>query len=136
MRGYYTRYDCSSADINPIGSISKIDLKRFIAWAQTEFDLPILEDFLHATPTAELEPITKDYVQADEIDMGMTYDELSTFGICRKVKKLGPYGMFERLLHDWKEMKPRDVATKVKVRLRLFRLTHLVVHGLDTKFDA
>ena len=28
--GYMTKYDCSSADINPIGGISKTDLKRFI----------------------------------------------------------------------------------------------------------
>ena len=92
LRGYYTRYDCSSADINPIGSISKKDLKRFISWARTEFCLPILEEFLTATPTAELEPIIrgetpeKDYVQADEIDMGMTYDDLSTFGICKSAE--------------------------------------------------
>lgn len=116
LRGYYTRYDCSSADINPIGSISKKDLKRFISWARTKFCLPILEEFLTATPTAELEPITKDYVQADEVDMGMTYDELSTFGTCRKVLKLGPYGMFQKLVHEWKgKLKPSEVATKVKV---------------------
>lgn len=30
LRGYLTKYDCSSADINPIGGISKTDLKRFI----------------------------------------------------------------------------------------------------------
>jgi hypothetical protein len=30
------------ADINPIGGISKTDLKRFIAWAQENFQLPIL----------------------------------------------------------------------------------------------
>ncbi|KAL8741210.1 MAG: hypothetical protein Q9190_006157 [Brigantiaea leucoxantha] len=117
LRGYYTRYDCSSADINPIGSISKKDLKRFIAWAQKEFNLPILKDFLEATPTAELEPITKDYVQSDEIDMGMTYDELSTFGILRKVEKLGPYSMFEKLAREWKVergLEPRETATKVK----------------------
>ena len=34
---------CSSADVNPIGGISKTDLKRFIKYAQTSFDLPILE---------------------------------------------------------------------------------------------
>jgi NAD+ synthase (glutamine-hydrolysing) len=34
---------CSSADLNPIGGISKTDLKRFIAYAQVAFDLPILE---------------------------------------------------------------------------------------------
>lgn len=59
LRGYLTKYDCSSADINPIGGVSKTDLKRFIAWAQKEFDMPILEDFLTATPTAELEPISE-----------------------------------------------------------------------------
>ena len=48
-----------------IGGISKTDLKRFIAWAEKNFDLPILESFLTAIPTAELEPITKDYVQSD-----------------------------------------------------------------------
>jgi NAD+ synthase (glutamine-hydrolysing) len=27
LRGYMTKYDCSSADLNPIGAISKEDLK-------------------------------------------------------------------------------------------------------------
>ncbi|EEP78065.1 glutamine-dependent NAD(+) synthetase synthase [glutamine-hydrolyzing]) [Uncinocarpus reesii 1704] len=136
LRGYFTRYDCSSADINPIGSISKTDLKRFIAWAQRDFDLPILEDFLNATPTAELEPITKDYVQADEVDMGMTYDELSTFGVCRKVLKLGPYGMFEKLLHDWKGLKPRDVGTKVKRFFHYYAVNRFKMTTLTPSYHA
>jgi len=86
-----TRFN--SADINPIGGISKTDLKRFIAYAEKKLNLPILQEFLDATPTAELEPITKDYVQSDEIDMGMTYDELSTFGRLRKTEKLGPVSL-------------------------------------------
>ena len=115
LSGYMTKYDCSSADINPIGSISKTDLKRFIAWARDHFGLPILDSFLHATPTAELEPITGDYVQSDEADMGMTYAELSQFGILRKVHKLGPYGMWEYLVHQWgPDMSPRQVYDRVR----------------------
>ncbi|KAK3210283.1 hypothetical protein GRF29_44g2234228 [Pseudopithomyces chartarum] len=115
LRGYLTKYDCSSADINPIGSISKTDLKRFVRWAATSFELPILDEFVDATPTAELEPITADYVQSDEADMGMTYAELSDFGRLRKEKKAGPYTMFCRLVHDWKDRAtPREVADKVK----------------------
>jgi NAD+ synthase (glutamine-hydrolysing) len=115
LRGYLTKYDCSSADINPIGSISKTDLKRFVRWAAKSFDLPILDEFVDATPTAELEPITADYVQSDEADMGMTYAELSDFGRLRKEKKAGPYTMFSRLVHDWKDRaSPREVADKVK----------------------
>lgn len=115
LRGYLTKYDCSSADINPIGGISKTDLKKFIAYASKEYDMPILDNFLNATPTAELEPITKDYVQSDEIDMGMTYEELSVFGYLRKVDKCGPYSMFLKLLHDWTpKLTPAQVAEKVK----------------------
>lgn len=28
-----TKYDCSSGDLNPIGSISKQDLKKLLGWA-------------------------------------------------------------------------------------------------------
>lgn len=116
LRGYLTKYDCSSADINPIGGISKTDLKSFIAYARDAFDLPVLHDFLTAVPTAELEPITQEYVQADEADMGMTYDELSIFGRLRKVAKCGPYSMFSKLLLEWGgSMSPTKVADKVKL---------------------
>jgi NAD+ synthase (glutamine-hydrolysing) len=116
LRGYLTKYDCSSADVNPIGGISKRDLKRFIAYARDAFDLPILESFLDATPTAELEPITKDYVQSDEVDMGMTYDELTQFGRLRKVERCGPFAMFSKLVHEWGEtLKPSEVRKDIQV---------------------
>lgn len=115
LRGYLTKYDCSSADINPIGGISKTDLKSFIAYARDSFDLPVLESFLTATPTAELEPITKDYVQSDEADMGLTYDELSIFGRLRKIDRAGPYSMFLKLYHEWTpRLTPAEIAVKVK----------------------
>ena len=116
LRGYLTKYDCSSADLNPIGAISKTDLKRFIAFAKEDFELPVLRSFLDAVPTAELEPITSTYVQADEADMGMTYDELSIFGRLRKVSKCGPYSMFTKLYYEWRDfMTPQEIAEKVKL---------------------
>jgi NAD+ synthase (glutamine-hydrolysing) len=30
LRGYFTKYDCSAADLNPIGSVSKKDINRFL----------------------------------------------------------------------------------------------------------
>ena len=112
-RGYYTKYDNSSADINPIGGISKTDLRRLIDWARAAWDLPILEDFLTATPTAELEPISDTYVQSDEADMGVTYEELGVFGRLRKIDKLGPYSMWRRLCNEWTHMSPGQIYTKV-----------------------
>jgi NAD+ synthase (glutamine-hydrolysing) len=118
LRGYLTKYDCSSADINPIGGVSKTDLKKFIAWAEVNFEMPILHEFITAVPTAELEPITEDYVQSDEVDMGMSYDELSRFGTLRKVDKCGPVSMFVKLFHEWSQpplnLTAEQVAEKVK----------------------
>ena len=36
LRGYLTKYDCSSADINPIGSISKTEINKFLEWNYKE----------------------------------------------------------------------------------------------------
>jgi NAD+ synthase (glutamine-hydrolysing) len=112
LRGYLTKYDCSSADINPIGGISKSDLKGFIEHMSGKF--PFLQEFITAPPTAELEPLTATHTQTDEVDMGMTYNELSIFGILRKVYKFGPFSMFKRLVNDWDMFDPTVIAQKVK----------------------
>ena len=46
LRGYLTKYDCSSADLNPIGSISKLDLRGFVAFVRTEWGFPILDEYV------------------------------------------------------------------------------------------
>merc|ERR1712073_105705 len=73
LRGYMTKYDCSSADINPIGGISKTDLKKFLSYAKNRFNLTVLQEVLTATPTAELTPLTAEgqILQSDEEEMGM-----------------------------------------------------------------
>ncbi|EIN09648.1 glutamine-dependent NAD(+) synthetase with GAT domain-containing protein [Punctularia strigosozonata HHB-11173 SS5] len=116
LRGYLTKYDCSSADVNPIGAISKTDLKKFIAYARDAFELPVLDTFLNAVPTAELEPITETYVQSDEADMGMTYEDLSVYGRLRKIDKCGPFSMYTKLLVQWgTRLSPLQIAEKVKL---------------------
>ncbi|KAI0109155.1 NAD+ synthase [Nemania sp. FL0031] len=121
LRGYYTKYDASSGDLSPLGSISKNDAKAFQRWAMEAWDLPMMKEFLEATPTAELLPLHAG-VQDDESEseMGLTYAELSVFGICRKVERLGPWSCYLRLLGLWKDrnMTPKQIAEKV---MRFFR---------------
>ncbi|XP_030187307.1 glutamine-dependent NAD(+) synthetase isoform X2 [Lynx canadensis] len=116
LLGYLTKYDCSSADINPIGGISKTDLRAFVHFCLEHFQLPALEGILAAPATAELEPLADGRVsQTDEEDMGMTYADLSVYGRLRKVAKTGPYGMFCKLVSLWKDVcSPRQVADKVR----------------------
>jgi NAD+ synthase (glutamine-hydrolysing) len=59
LRGYLTKYDCSSADINPIGGISKGDLRSFLQWGAVHLGLPSLAEVEAAPPTAELEPLVE-----------------------------------------------------------------------------
>lgn len=137
LRGYLTKYDCSSADINPIGGISKTDLKSFIGWARTNFELPVLESFLDATPTAELEPFSDDYVQSDEADISMTYAELSVYGRLRKVMKCGPYSMYQKLLHEWGDrLSPREIYEKTRAFFYYYSINRHKMTVLTPSYHA
>lgn len=117
LRGYMTKYDCSSADINPIGGINKSDLKRTLIYLADVLSLPVLSEIAGAKPTAELRPFIEGDTktqQLDEVEMGMTYNELDEFGKLRKIGRSAPLSMFERLLYNWPDHSPRVVAEKVK----------------------
>lgn len=136
LRGYLTKYDCSSADINPIGGISKTDLRSFLIWAQGNLGYPSLGNIIDAPPTAELEPITETYTQTDEEDMGMTYDELSRFGQLRKVDRCGPVSMFEKLVEEWNHLSPSEVAEKVKHFFRYYSINRHKMTTLTPSYHA
>ncbi|TGZ65510.1 hypothetical protein CRM22_005827 [Opisthorchis felineus] len=129
LRGYATKYDCSSADLNPIGGISKADLRRFVHYSKQSLSecldpehcvilQQVLQDIMSARPTAELMPLSEDgrIQQTDEEDMGLTYNMLSLFGRLRKIEKCGPYSMLRCLLDGaWCTIKkdiPSDCFTQ------------------------
>eukprot|EP00565_Helicotheca_tamesis_P003639 CAMPEP_0185740502 /NCGR_PEP_ID=MMETSP1171-20130828/37910_1 /TAXON_ID=374046 /ORGANISM="Helicotheca tamensis, Strain CCMP826" /LENGTH=619 /DNA_ID=CAMNT_0028412361 /DNA_START=505 /DNA_END=2364 /DNA_ORIENTATION=- len=122
LRGYMTKYDCSSADLNPIGAISKLDLKKMLHWAAETYGHNVLDEIAGAPPTAELRPIERDgenggeaeHTQTDEEDMGMTYTELGFYGRLRKISRCGPVSMFRKLSVTWSHLTLREVADKVK----------------------
>ena len=133
LRGYMTKYDCSSADLNPIGGICKADLKKMLMWASHEYSTPTVGDIAGAAPTAELRPLSGEdgegYSQLDEEDMGMTYAELSVYGKLRKIYRCGPVTMFVKLLDMWTHLTPIAIAEKVK---RFFRYYSINRHKMTT----
>lgn len=97
-----TKYDCSSADINPIGGINKTDLRKFLSWFAIKENMDVFDEVAKAHPTAELRPFTpgdESTNQLDEVEMGFTYEELDDLGRLRKIQKSGPVLMFERLIY-------------------------------------
>jgi NAD+ synthase (glutamine-hydrolysing) len=75
----------------------------------------------------------------------MTYQELTIFGRLRKLNKLGPYAMFQRLVHDWSidrkrtadddapAYTPAQVAEKVK---RFYHFYAINRHKMTTLTPA
>lgn len=77
-----------------------------------------LDNILEALPTAELEPLQAgQFTQLDEVDMGMTYKELSVFGRLRKQSKAGPFSMFCRLVHMWDHCTPKEVSGRTSRKI-------------------
>ncbi|XP_020826509.1 glutamine-dependent NAD(+) synthetase isoform X1 [Phascolarctos cinereus] len=138
LRGYVTKYDCSSADINPIGGMSKTDIRTFIQYCIERFHLVCLQSIMAAPATAELKPLAEGQVsQTDEEDMGVTYKELAVFGRLRKMGKAGPYSMFCKLVNMWKEIcTPREVADKVKHFFRKYSLNRHKMTTLTPSYHA
>ncbi|XP_055682912.1 glutamine-dependent NAD(+) synthetase [Lutzomyia longipalpis] len=138
LRGYMTKYDCSSADINPIGGISKADLRKFLHYVRQQFNLPVIDEIVMAPPTAELEPLASgQLVQTDEQDMGMTYAELSEYGRLRKQAYCGPFSMFCKLVATWgNACTPGEVADKVKHFFRCYAINRHKMTVLTPAYHA
>ena len=139
LRGYLTKYDCSSADLNPIGGVSKQDLRSFLKWASEALGYGTLAEVEAAPPTAELEPLdtTGKIVQTDEDDMGMTYEELSIFGRLRKISMCGPLSMYRSLAGVWRDIHPPNViASKVKHFFRQYSINRHKVTVLTPSYHA
>ncbi|KAI3840511.1 hypothetical protein MKX03_000798 [Papaver bracteatum] len=137
LRGCLTKYDCSSADINPIGSINKQDLRAFLKWAAVHLDYPSLAEIEAAPPTAELEPIRPNYSQLDEVDMGMTYEELSIYGRLRKIFRCGPVSMFQNLCYKWGgRLSPLEIGNKVKYFFKYYSINRHNMTVLTPSYHA
>lgn len=117
LLGYLTKYDCSSGDLNPIGSLSKKKIKNFLFYCYKELNYKCLKTVLNLKPSAELRPYdanNKETYQTDEEDMGFTYEELEQMGKLRKVYMCGPYSMFKRLRKVWTNLEDEKIRDKVK----------------------
>lgn len=100
LAGYYTKYDASSGDVNPIGSYDKLELRQLVTLMAEERPTlrAALTAILEATPSAELTPTVPGVIpQTDETDMGLTYAQLAQFGLWRCRDRAGPHSLLAHL---------------------------------------
>lgn len=69
--------------------------------------------------------------------MGMTYAELGVYGTLRKISRLGPVGMFQRLVVQWGDnYTPSQVAEKVKHFFRSYNINRHKMTTLTPSYHA
>ncbi|XP_065858988.1 glutamine-dependent NAD(+) synthetase-like isoform X2 [Euphorbia lathyris] len=99
--GQLTKYGCSSADLNPIGTLNKQDIQAFLQWAATNLGYSSLATFC-----------TK---KGDENAAETINEEESIYGKWRRNLRCGPVSMFQNLCHKWaSSLTPSEVAERVK----------------------
>lgn len=111
--GYLTKYDCSSADLNPIGSISKADLRLFMKFFESKLfadqQPTIVSEIVKAMPSAEL----TGEEQSDELELGLTYEEQSVLGRLRR-GEFGCFGPFKTFVKLWTGRSRDEFRTQVR----------------------
>eukprot|EP00918_Siedleckia_nematoides_P099009 GHVU01216650.1.p1 GENE.GHVU01216650.1~~GHVU01216650.1.p1 ORF type:complete len:726 (+),score=95.58 GHVU01216650.1:506-2683(+) len=101
LAGYYTKYDCASGDICPIGTLCKEQLREFLKWAAPNLGYPSLLKIVEASPSAELRPSVPGAApQTDEADIGLTYSEMRALGE-QRAKRNGPFSLFQAMRGVW-----------------------------------
>ena len=104
--GYYTKYDASSGDLNPIGSMPKRFVNKALEYYSLLWNSKEYADVLIATPTAELSTMKKEArPQTDEDEIGLSYNQIYYFG---KLRSYG-YGMIKMFNHIVQNLDKKDV---------------------------
>ena len=107
--GYYTKYDASSGDINPIGSLPKIYVNKILEYyghkmlktstnkSDNKTRVNVLLKTLYAQPTAELQNLKKGKIaQSNEADIGLTYEQIEVIGNLR-AQGMGMIEVYEKV---------------------------------------
>lgn len=113
VTGYYTKYDSSSGDINPIGSLNKDQIRTMVTHGARLYPAlrDVLGELLSAVPRAELAPNPdpkEGSARSDELEMGMTYDFLKTATNLRGINRCGPNDMLATLNENCPEYAQRN----------------------------
>ncbi|KJP87448.1 hypothetical protein AK88_02880 [Plasmodium fragile] len=131
ITGYYTKYDCSSGDINLIGNVSKILIKETMCLLANDpmYNLSVCNFINKYHPSAELKPLEN--TQTDEDDLNLKYLEIKLLSILKNNFFLGPSSMMHYLArYFWSEgsMSAGEMLDKVKTFFsRSVQNTHKVL---------
>lgn len=120
--GYFTKYDCSSGDVNLIGSISKKNIYKVLEYMYDKHKDDSIKAIWDAKPSAELRPDDTDGgAQTDEKELGLTYTDIFALTQLRNVSEYGIVSTYEYLCDIFPDVDRELIFTKIKRFYRLYR---------------
>lgn len=113
LTGYYTKYDCSSGDINLIGSMSKVEIRNCLQYLYEILGAEIIKEILYAKSTAELRPSESE--QTDEEEIGLTFEEIDIFADARITKNCSVLYFYRAVEPCFPELSKEVLVKKVGI---------------------
>lgn len=100
LMGFTTKYDTSSGDVNPIGSLNTAELLRITEWFRTNLKWAEVEE-VWRNHSAFLPPV---FGHEDEDDLQLTWQQVEILNKFRNERLCGPFSMFDNLNEFWPEL--------------------------------
>lgn len=104
LLGYYTKYDCTSCDLSPIGALNKKYIQNILLWFAENLKWQEIADICNTPASNELRPLVDGLPQDDEIDLELTYEQVEVISKFRNDRLCGPFSLFDGLSEWWPEM--------------------------------
>lgn len=113
LTGYYTKYDCSSGDLNLIGSLSKIDIKETLLHLHSQLGWEVIKDIAEARATADLKPSA--VAQSDEEEIGLSFKEIDVFADLRINKNASIVNFYKEAQKIFWEYSAEELMNKISI---------------------
>lgn len=130
--GYYTKYDCSSGDINLIGSMSKQDIMATLKYLSED---PVYKDdsirkIFEAKPSADLKPAIAN--QSDEEEIGLSFKEIHEFAAARTVRNCSVISFYKTVESIFPQLTKKSLFEKVEKFFKMYSINRHKVEVLTT----
>jgi len=114
LLGFNTKYDESSGDLNPIGTLNTAEIRRILLWMRQNLRWDELQSILDDNGDT-LPPLFNH--EDEENDLNLTYAQLEILNKFRNERLCGPFSMFDNLTEFWPDI---DLETLHETVIKFF----------------
>jgi len=101
LMGFTTKYDTSSGDVNPLGTLNTSEITRICEWFRTNLKWTEIENVIQNH--SEFVPPIYGYEDEDK-DVQLTWQQVEVLNKFRNERLCGPFSMFDNLNEFWPEI--------------------------------